>query len=303
MAIVSLTTTKHQPGQSMVCKLKGTKSEDSDVLTTTITVRRHQRRSCRGTTLLCGLLAWTRLKETNETGVQPVLLVLFKCKEVHKVWRELNLEQTRCRLAEAQPAMALKMKGREQLTVIMLLWLWWGERNKWREEGRRRTAANLAYIAEFHADLASKTDGRLLSDFRQRTQWQRPRAGELKLNTDGAFNGDKHDGGWGFLIRDDQGRVVSSGAGREDFLLYAFQAELLGCLAGLQEATKLGIQSITLQVDAALVQEAIQTDAFRLASSGGVITEIKQLIGAEFVSCSISVCKRDCNKVAHSLCF
>jgi hypothetical protein len=104
--------------------------------------------------------------------------------------------------------MALKMKGREQLTVIMLLWLWWGERNKWREEGRRRTAANLAYIAEFHADLASKTDGRLLSDFRQRTQWQRPRAGELKLNTDGAFNGDKHDGGWGFLIRDDQGRVL-----------------------------------------------------------------------------------------------
>jgi hypothetical protein len=84
MAIVSLTTTKHQPGQSMVCKLKGTKSEDSDVLTTTITVRRaggslarmHQRRSWHDAALLlCGLLAWTRLKETNETGVQPVLLV------------------------------------------------------------------------------------------------------------------------------------------------------------------------------------------------------------------------------------
>ena len=75
-------------------------------------------------------------------------------------------------------------------------------------------------------------------------RWQKPRTGELKLNIDGAFNCDKHDGGWGFILRDDQGRVVSSGAGREDFLLDAFQAELLGCLAGLQEVARMGISHI-----------------------------------------------------------
>jgi len=89
--------------------------------------------------------------------------LLFKCKEVRKVWRELNLEQARCRLAEAQSArhmmeMVLKMKGKEQLTIVMMLWLWWGERNKWREEGRRRTAAEMAYITAFHTDLVLKTD-------------------------------------------------------------------------------------------------------------------------------------------------
>jgi hypothetical protein len=119
--------------------------------------------------------------------------LLFKCKEVKKVWRELNLEQVRCRLSEAQSArqmmeMIFKMKGKEQLTVIMLLWLWWGERNKWREEGRRRTASDLAYVAAFHADLAVKNDGQLLSEYRQRSHWQKPKTGELKLNTDGAFN-------------------------------------------------------------------------------------------------------------------
>ena len=57
--------------------------------------------------------------------------------------------------------MVLKMKGKEQLTVVMMLWLWWGEQNKWREEGRRRTATDLAYVAVFQADLALKTDGRL----------------------------------------------------------------------------------------------------------------------------------------------
>lgn len=78
-----------------------------------------------------------------------------------KVWRELNLEQVRSRLAQAQTVremmeLVLKMKGKEQLTVVMLLRLWWSERNKWREEGRRRSVAELAYIAAFQADLALK---------------------------------------------------------------------------------------------------------------------------------------------------
>ena len=128
--------------------------------------------------------------------------LLFKCKEVRKVWRELNLEQARCRLAEAQSArhmmeMVLKMKGKEQLMIVMMLWLWWGERNKWREEGRRITAAEMAYISAFHTDL--KTDNRQLSKNRQKRRWQKPKTGEMKLNTDGAFNSDKHDGGWGFV--------------------------------------------------------------------------------------------------------
>jgi hypothetical protein len=54
--------------------------------------------------------------------------LLLNCKEVKKVWRELNLEAARCKLAEARSARemvetVLKLKEKEQLTVIMLLWL------------------------------------------------------------------------------------------------------------------------------------------------------------------------------------
>jgi hypothetical protein len=49
------------------------------------------------------------------------------------------------------------------------------------------------------------------------------------------------------------------------------------------------------------VKEAIHTDGYRLAPSGYVITEIKQLIGAEFMSCSVSVYKHECNRVAHAI--
>ena len=63
----------------------------------------------------------------------------------------------------------------------------------------------------------------------------------------------------------------------------------------------MGISHINLEVDAVLVKEAILTDDYRLASSGGVITEIKHLIGPDFMSCTVSVCKRDCNSIAHAL--
>lgn len=130
--------------------------------------------------------------------------LLLNCKEVKKVWRELNLESTRCKLAEGGSARemveaVLNLKEKDRLTVIMLLSLWWGERNKWREEGRRRTAVELAYIAAIQADSVSKTESRLLPDFRQRQSWRKPMEGELKLNTDGAFDSLRKDGGWAML--------------------------------------------------------------------------------------------------------
>jgi hypothetical protein len=129
--------------------------------------------------------------------------------------------------------MVLNLNGKEQSTVIMLLYLWRGERNRWREEGRRRTVAELAYMAAYQADSVQKPDRMLLSDSRQLRSWNKPGQGELKLNTDGAFDGLNKDGGWGFVIRNDQGRAICSGAGREGHLLDAFHAELKGCLADL----------------------------------------------------------------------
>ena len=68
--------------------------------------------------------------------------LLLKCEEVKGVWRELNLENVRWNLAEAGSTKemmekVLKRKPPVQTTVVLLLWIWWGKRNKWREEGRR----------------------------------------------------------------------------------------------------------------------------------------------------------------------
>jgi hypothetical protein len=131
----------------------------------------------------------------------------------------------------------------------VLLYMWWEERNRWREEGRRRTAAEVAYITAAQADRFQKTEGRgVLSDLCQSSRWRKPEPGVLKMNSDGAFDSSKKEGGWGFAIRDDQGQAVASGAGQEEHLLDAFHAKVLGCLAGLQAAIRLGIMRIIIEV-------------------------------------------------------
>jgi hypothetical protein len=45
----------------------------------------------------------------------------------------------------------LKLESKTQLTVI-LLWLWWDERNKFIEEGRRRSVLDVAYVTAALAD-------------------------------------------------------------------------------------------------------------------------------------------------------
>ena len=81
-----------------------------------------------------------------------------------------------------------------------------------------------------------------MSDRGQKQWWVKPQTGILKLNTDGAFDNDSKKGGWGFIIRDAEGRAVRSGA------------ELLGCYAGLQEAANMDIAQLTLKVDASMVK-------------------------------------------------
>jgi ribonuclease HI len=88
--------------------------------------------------------------------------------------------------------------------------------------------------------------------------------------------------GWGFIIRDDQGAVVTAGAGKEQFLQNAFHAEFLGCLAGLKAADQLGIRRVVLETDASLVKAALEDDAYRLSATSGVTTELRLLLMTEF---------------------
>jgi hypothetical protein len=73
-----------------------------------------------------------------------------------------------------------KLDAKKQITVIVVLWLLWGERDRRREQGRSRAPAETSYITAFQAVNMPKE--KLLSESRQRSQWAaKPRQGELKI--------------------------------------------------------------------------------------------------------------------------
>ena len=63
----------------------------------------------------------------------------------------------------------------------------------------------------------------------------------------------------------------------------------------------MGVQEIIVETNTMLVRDALSGDNYKLSTVGGLVTEMKFFISAELRSCNLSVCKHDCNMVAHAL--
>jgi ribonuclease HI len=200
--------------------------------------------------------------------------------------------------------MILALRSGIRLKVIFLLYNWWNERNSVREGEKRRQAAHIAglswkqamEIENLHKPMQQESGVR-----RRMRKWQRPQAGKLKINVDGAFRELDKNGGWGYVIRDEDGRVIHSGSGRQRYACNAMQMELRACIEGVKAARELGIGEIILETDAALVVEALLHNAFSLSMVGGVVHELKELLAENVISTQVKYVPRECNRVAHDL--
>lgn len=136
---------------------------------------------------------------------------------------------------------------------------------------------------------------------RQKERWKKPSTGVLKINSDGAFRASTGTGGWGFVIRDDQGDVVKAGAGHCQHLLDAFHVEMIACLMGIRAAAELGISNVIVETDSSMVKVALETSTFALAATGAIVFEVKSLLRFSFESSLVTFCYRDSNRVTHAL--
>lgn len=75
----------------------------------------------------------------------------------------------------------------------------------------------------------------------------------------------------------------------------------MACLARATAASALGMCHVVLETDSMTLKQAMDTDDHRPAGMGGLICELKKLIGSSFISCSFVFTPRECNKVAHAL--
>lgn len=233
--------------------------------------------------------------------------LFFKCKFVKHVLREINMESLRAELEERVSGREVMERIWAQCTrngtiAIILLWLWWGERNRVREGEQRRTAAELAFMA------TAQTEEFLKIHQKEKKQklgapgkWSKPDMGVMKINSDGAFDPNNRKGGWGFIIRDHLGMVIKAGAGRTHVLLDAFHAEVLACAAGIKAANECGLQRVEAETDSLMLKMAMEDNSYALSALGGIICEMKNFVNTNFRSFSVKYCPRGCNKVAHAL--
>jgi len=63
--------------------------------------------------------------------------------------------------------------------------------------------------------------------------------------------------------------------------------ELVACIEWVNGAVQMGINNIVLEKDAEQVVWALQGDDFRLSMLGGLVHELEELLGENFVSSQV----------------
>ena len=184
----------------------------------------------------------------------------------------------------------------------MLLWRWWSARNKANDYRKIINVAEIQSSILYYLSVFEKlntTNKLVAKDIK--SSWKTPPDDTYKINIDGAFHSDSRTGGWGFVIRNANGEVIASGAGNISFAASVIHSEAIAAYKGLQHAAQLGMAKIISETDATILADALNSMLIDGSSIGSINRQIRDFMHFEFSSCTVSVCNRNCNKVADSL--
>lgn len=85
-----------------------------------------------------------------------------------------------------------------QSKVHVLLWDWWGERNKANAGEKRRTTEAVVFLVQLHiTEFQSLLEKKSEAPSRVRKVCAPPEHSFLKINSDAPFNPETKSGGWG----------------------------------------------------------------------------------------------------------
>lgn len=122
-----------------------------------------------------------------------------------------------------------------------------------------------------------------------------------KINVDASFHANDGQGGWGFVIRNHERIVQQARAGSLRRISSPLHAETLSALQSVERAIQLGMNRVSLEMDAAILGDALRSTDWDRSPYGCLFRQIRDLMFYEFSTCVISVCNRTCNQLAHCL--
>ena len=79
------------------------------------------------------------------------------------------------------------------------------------------------------------------------------------MKCDASFHAESGNGGWGYVICDEEGDLISAGWGNLLQVLDPFQAKVIACLQGLQAAIDMGASRVQLKTDAMRVKQVVES--------------------------------------------
>ncbi|CAD6336012.1 unnamed protein product [Miscanthus lutarioriparius] len=219
----------------------------------------------------------------------------------HKIWQQKVPNKVQMFLwSRKEVAEKLwTMPPEKQLKIVVWLWRWWTARNKANAGERVQSAREVCNSVQYHLSEFAKLKGpEKQRDQPQKVKWKPAPDEQYKLNVDAAFSALTRKGGWGCVVRNNAGAVLDIGAGNIQRARSALHADALAALYGLERAEQLGMTRIILETDASNLGKALTTILMDSGPEGALFRQIRFAMARNFVSCSISIRPRSCNRVA-----
>jgi ribonuclease HI len=105
--------------------------------------------------------------------------------------------------------------------------------------------------------------------------WEKPDAGSVKLNVDGAFDQQSGTAAAGMILRDATGGIIFSSCRSMQHCTSALEAELCACMEGIALAVQWSQEPIIVETDCALVVSMVTSKDMDSSYLGHLVAEVK----------------------------
>jgi hypothetical protein len=179
----------------------------------------------------------------------------FKYKYVHKCLQMINLEGVMLKLVDLRNAKKvtsciLSVEEENKYKTMILMWPWWGERNKANAGEHRKIVQEVVHKARnMTYEVCTMLKKTVEKHHRKVHRWCPPTHEFLKVNIDGAFLMVRNPVDAGFIVGDVDGNVVMARARRLQLVYDTFCVETYTCLAALTDISYQGITGIQLEME------------------------------------------------------
>ncbi|XP_042939453.1 uncharacterized protein LOC122312659 [Carya illinoinensis] len=130
--------------------------------------------------------------------------------------------------------------------------------------------------------------------------WVKPTAGSVKVNWDAALDQKKGKAGFGIVIRDEKGEVLTACCDQRPHVQNPAIAECLALWKALELCRDLGFCRVWFEGDAQTIVKAVNEEMPDFPCYGSIVLDVKKLLEQQ-VGWKIQYIHRSSNGAAHSL--